>query len=243
MKYVLVWSDEFDYEGKPNPKKWTYDLGDLGVNKELQYYTDSEENSYVKDGNLTITMKKQKKDKNNYTSARLLTKGKFEFVHGKIEVMAKIPIQQGMWPAIWLLAQDASNWPDCGEIDIMEHVNTHNDRVAYAIHTNYNNHKENNAIGAKVDLENVGSDFNLYGVEITPTELIFFLDDKEIGVIKKEDVCKDLNEDEHWRAWPFTTPFHLILNIATGGWGGPPADDFVKDEMVIKYVRAYERIK
>ncbi len=242
-KYKLIWSEEFDYEGKVNPDKWTYITGDIGVNNELQCYTDSLENVLVKDNKLTITLKKQKKDLNDFTSGRIVTRGKMAFVTGKIEVKAKIPVQKGSWPAIWMLADDASSWPDCGEIDIMEHVVTHGDQVAYAIHTNHNNHTNNTAIGKKVPLANVGSDYNIYGLEITEDELIFFLDEKEIGVIKKSDVCKGLSKEDEWKAWPFTTEFHLILNIATGGWGGPVEPDFVSDKMEVEYVRVYQRVK
>lgn len=122
MVVKLVFSDEFDYEGKPDPAKWNYETGGHGWgNNELQYYTDSEENAFVKEGRLFIVGKRQKMGGNDYTSAKLVTYGKFSLKYGRIDVSAKLPKGAGSWPAIWMLSDSiqkgSKDWPLCGEID------------------------------------------------------------------------------------------------------------------------------
>ena len=98
-EYQLVWQDEFNYEGEPSPQKWNYDIGDHGWgNNELQNYTDSRANSFVKDGVLTI--RALKNNENHWTSARLVTKGKGDWLYGRFEVKAKLPAGTGTWPAV-----------------------------------------------------------------------------------------------------------------------------------------------
>lgn len=124
-KLQLVWSDEFDYEGLPDPTKWNYDVGGWGWgNNELQYYTrDSLGNARVENGLLTIELKQQSIEDRKYSSARLVTKGKGDWIYGRIDVSAKLPRGLGTWPAIWMLGSTTPlKWPDDGEIDIMEHV-------------------------------------------------------------------------------------------------------------------------
>jgi beta-glucanase (GH16 family) len=124
----LIWADEFDYTGLPDSSKWNYDLGGDGWgNHELQYYTSKRaENARVENGNLIIEARKEKWQNNDYTSARLLSKGKADWQYGKIEVRARLPKGTGTWPAIWMLGSNTPlKWPDDGEIDIMEHVGFH----------------------------------------------------------------------------------------------------------------------
>ncbi len=238
--YELMWSDEFDYQGAPNSNYWGYDTGFMGLNDESQYYTDSRENSNVDDGKLTITAKRQTKDNAEFTSARMVTKGKVDFTYGKVEVRAKLPGQHGMWPAIWLLPDGANSWPDCGEIDIMEWVSSHGDETSYAIHTNKNNHTiPGSGVGGHFDNPTFDSEFHTYGLEWTADKLTFSMDDQK-KTVTKEYLVRGLSEDEYWRAWPFDKDFHIILNVAVGGWGGQPNADFVEDEMVVDYVRVYQ---
>jgi beta-glucanase (GH16 family) len=120
-----VWSDEFNYDGLPDSTKWNYDVGGHGWgNNELQFYTQQRvENARVEHGNLIIEARKETWQGKNYTSARLVSKNKGDWQHGKIEVRAKLPSGRGTWPAIWMLASTTPlKWPDDGEIDIMEHV-------------------------------------------------------------------------------------------------------------------------
>ncbi len=241
--YELVWCDEFDYEGKPDASKWGYDIGDLGVNNELQYYSDSEENAYVKDGYLTMTAKAQQMGSNNYTSARMVTKGKADFTYGRFEISAKLPEQYGTWPAIWMLPDSSAGWPTCGEIDIMEHIYSHGTNTSYAIHTEQNNHTNNTSIGGKIAVPTYATDFNVYALEWTAEKLTFFVNDKVAGTILKSVVTAGLSEDEYYKAWPFDKDFHIILNIALGGWGGDPLSTFVEDQMIVDYVRVYQQNK
>jgi len=135
---ALVWADEFNTNGSPDTTKWGYDLGAGGWgNNESQYYTDRAENVIVKDGFLKITAKKEDYQGSQYTSARMLTAGKFDFKYGKVEVRAKLPEGGGTWPAIWMLGSNINSvgWPACGETDIMEHAGNRQGAVSSAMHT------------------------------------------------------------------------------------------------------------
>ena len=139
----LVWSDEFNYTGLPDSNKWNYDIGGWGWgNNELQYYTkDSLGNASVDNGLLTITLKKQAIEGRAYSSARLVTKGKGDWVYGRIDVRAKLPKGLGTWPAIWMLGSATPlKWPDDGEIDIMEHVGYNPGFIHATVHTKSFNH-------------------------------------------------------------------------------------------------------
>ena len=142
-EWALVWHDEFNYKGLPDSSKWSYDVGNRNGwgNKELEYYTYKKKaNARVEKGKLIIEARREKVDTFNYTSARLLTKGKAAWQYGKIEVRAKIPKGTGSWPAIWTLAENMKRWPDDGEIDIMEHVGFDPGHVHGTIHCKKYNH-------------------------------------------------------------------------------------------------------
>ena len=137
LKYDLVWSDEFNYEGIPDPEKWSYDVGGHGGgNDEYQFYTDGK-NCFVKDGHLVIEARKESYEGKDYTSAKLISKGKGDWLYGKFEVRAKLPYGKGNWPAIWMLSSDweYGEWPASGEIDIMEHVGNNLDQIHASVHT------------------------------------------------------------------------------------------------------------
>src|SRR5690606_15151789 len=132
-----VWSDEFNKNGKPDPAKWSYQTGGNGWgNNELQYYTEGD-NVNVEDGKLVITARKEAKGSNQYTSTRLVSKNKGDFLYGRIEVKAKIPKGVGSWPAIWMMPTTSTygGWPTSGEIDIMEHVGYDQDMIHQSVHT------------------------------------------------------------------------------------------------------------
>ena len=120
----LIWSDEFDTNGSPSSDNWTYDIGNGEYgwgNNEEQYYTRT--NATVTEGVLQINAKRELYRGSNYTSSRLKTQGRFSFTYGRVEVRAKLPEGGGTWPAIWMLGENITSvgWPECGEIDIMEH--------------------------------------------------------------------------------------------------------------------------
>jgi len=140
-RWRVVWSDEFEYVGLPDPAKWGYDVGGHGWgNKELQFYTERrKENARVENGRLIIEARRDAAENHRYTSARLVSKGKGDWTYGRFEVRAKLPSGRGTWPAIWMLpslkSYGESDWPDNGEIDVMEHVGFDPDVIHASAHT------------------------------------------------------------------------------------------------------------
>ncbi|MHA6249985.1 glycoside hydrolase family 16 protein [Pontibacter sp. CAU 1760] len=236
-----MWADEFDYTGQPDPTKWGYDIGGHGWgNNELQYYTNNQSNASVSDGKLTITAQKERKEQNFYTSARLVTKDKGDFLYGRIEVKAKLPTGRGTWPAIWMLPTDWAygGWPRSGEIDIMEHVGYDQNTVHVTVHTDAYNHMKGTQKGNKKYVETASTAFHQYRVDWTPNDIQGFIDDQLVFVFK--------NEGSGFAAWPFDKRFHLLLNIAVGGnWGGAQGIDATvyPQTMEVDYVRVYKLIQ
>ncbi|MGN7887166.1 glycoside hydrolase family 16 protein [Dyadobacter endophyticus] len=234
------WQDEFNYTGKPDPAKWSYDLGDHGWgNNELENYTDKIENAKVEHGNLVITAIKEPSGKQQYSSTRLVSKGKGDFTYGKFEIRAKLPKGRGTWPAIWMLASGNEygnkGWPDNGEIDIMEHVGFDQDRLHGNIHTKAFNHAIKTNKGNNVVVKGLSEDFHVYTCEWTPEAVTILVDGNAYFTFKKEAAYQ-------WPEWPFDKPFHLILNIAVGGnWGGQKGvdDSIFPQKMEVDYVRVY----
>ncbi len=242
--YNLVWSDEFEYSGLPDSTKWNYDIGGNGWgNNEKQFYLDkSLENSYVKEGKLHIVALKKDVENNNYTSAKLTTYKRFLLQYGKVEVMTKLPEGKGTWPAIWMLPKSLQTkeevWPLCGEIDILEHVGKDPNVVHTSLHTELYNFWKKNQYTHFEKLPDVFNDFHLYGIEWTPESIQFFIDNKLFyEAIKGENGKVTTNE-----GWPFEKPYYLILNLAIGGnWGGDIDDAIFPSEMLIDYVRIYQK--
>ena len=166
---TLIWADEFDKAGAPDPGKWGYDLGNNNGwgNNELEYYTNRPENVIVADGKLKIMLKKEAYNGYNYTSARLLSKGKFNFKYGRVEFKAKLPSGGGTWPALWALGSnvDTTPWPACGEIDIMEHVGNQQNRIFSTLH--YPGHYGGGGVSQSVVKPTVSTDFHVYSLEWT----------------------------------------------------------------------------
>jgi len=232
----LVWSDEFNISGLPDSKKWNYDIGNSGWgNNEKQYYTNRPENAEVRDSVLVITLKKENYGSALYTSARLKTKGKFTFTYGRVEVRAKLPTGRGTWPAIWTLGDNISSvgWPDCGEIDIMEHVGFDQDHIHSAVHNRASYGATISKGGQRI--QSASDDFHVYAMEWSSASMKFSVD----GI--NHYTYRPLNKD--WRAWPFDAPQFFILNIAMGGtWGGKWGVDpnFTESTMEIDYIRVYQ---
>lgn len=227
---ALVWSDEFDTPGAPNSNKWGYDLGASGWgNNESQYYTDRRDNSYVTDGTLKIVAKKEAFSSSQYTSARLLSKGKYSFKYGKVEVRAKLPVGVGTWPAIWMLGDNIStvSWPACGEIDIMEHVGRDLNKIISAFH--YPVFFGGNAKVATTMVPTATTEFHVYKLEWTPTTLQIFIDNQLFHTLPNSPSI------------PYNQNFFMILNIAMGGnLGGPIDPSFTSSTLEIDYVRVYQ---
>lgn len=206
----LVWSDEFNYNGLPDPAKWSYDVGGHGWgNKELQNYTDGrKENARVENGVLIIEARRDGNETNPYTSARLVSKGKGDWTYGRLEVRAKLPSGRGTWPAIWMLASQrnygTAYWPDNGEIDIMEHVGFDPDVVHASAHTKAYYHSINTQKTAKIRVESARSGFNVYAVEWTPEEIRWYVNDRQYFKFANE---RRGNPAADYRQWPFDKPF------------------------------------
>ncbi len=239
---TLVWSDEFDYEGLPDPARWSFDTAGNAWgwgNNELQCYTAGElRNAEVKDGILTITAQREDRDGFRYTSARLVTRGHGDWLYGRVEVRARLPAGRGVWPAIWMLpsGETSGGWPSGGEIDIMENVGYDPATIHGTIHTEAYNHLKGTQRGASTEVPGCSEGFHLYAVEWEPDEIRFYADGKHFFTFP--------NEGATYREWPFDKPFHLILNVAVGGsWGGQHGvdDSVFPAVMAVDWVRIWQK--
>ena len=257
--YELVWSDEFDYEGKPNPEFWKFEKG-FERNKELQWY--QEENAYCKDGILTIEARKEKKpnplystDKNDwrnsrktieFTSSSIQTKGKKEFLYGRFEIKAKIPLAGGAWPAIWTLGTKME-WPSCGEIDIMEYYRIDNEphilaNAAWGTDKRYDAKWKTKAIPFKYFLnknKDWGNEFHVWRMDWDEHSIKLYLDDELLNEIP---LSQTVNGTFGRNLNPFNQPHFLLLNLAIGGQqGGQPDLSAFPMKYEIDYVRVYQQ--
>jgi beta-glucanase (GH16 family) len=235
----LVWADEFEVEGLPDPARWSYDVGGHGWgNQERQFYTQGRpENARLRDGRLVIEARQERWQGRDYTSARLVTKGKGDWTYGRIEVRAKIPAGRGSWPAIWTLASTTPlHWPDDGEIDIMEHVGFDPGVVHSSVHTKAYNHVARTQRTGRVSVPDCQETFHVYAIEWDRKAIRSFVDDREYFRFAREDGGRDV--------WPYDTPQHLLLNVAVGGsWGGQRGVDRASLPYLfeIDYVHVYQQ--
>ena len=243
-KWQLVWADEFDYNGLPDPAKWRYDVGGDGWgNQELQYYTERRnKNAQVENGLLIIEARRERWKGSQYTSARLITKGKGDWTYGRFEVRAKLPAGRGAWAAIWMLpsVEEFGPWPNGGEIDIMEQVGFEPQLVHASVHTKSYHHSLGTQKTAQIEIPTAPTEFNIYAVEWTPEEIRGYVNQQQFFTFKNERLT---NPAADYQQWPFNQPFHMILNIAVGGtWGGARGVDqrIWPQRMEVDYVRVYQ---
>ena len=231
---TLVWSDEFDGNGTINTNKWTYEIGGGGWgNQEVQSYTNSLNNVYKENGILKIKVIKE--SNNSYTSGRIITKNKFDFKYGRVDIRAKLPTTAGTWPALWMLGQNINSvsWPECGEIDIMEQFVNKNS-VSSTLHWfNPDNVNSDNPLGQASyggDIaDSTFDEFHVYSLNWTSSTLSFSLDGVEFFTTGNSG------------SLPFNQNFFLIFNIAMGGTNGGTIDpDFTTDAMEVDYIRVYQ---
>lgn len=231
---TLVWSDEFNYNGLPDPEKWDYEEGFIR-NREPQYYTrERPENARVEGGNLIITAIREDYNEAEYTSASIITLGKYEFTYGRVEVRAKLPAGRNVWPAIWTLGVNRGDvgWPTCGEIDIMEFWGTSPNSVSANVHTKDYNHTKGNGRGGKIEVSKPWENFHVYAVEWYTDRLNFYFDDNLYYSCPKKG--------EGIGEWPFDAPQYLLINLAlTRGKEGID-DSAFPTEYLIDYVRIYD---
>jgi beta-glucanase (GH16 family) len=224
-----IWAEEFDLPGSPDATKWTYEIGTGNNgwgNDEKQYYTNRSVNSSVQGGVLRITAQKEDFQGSAYTSARLISKGKFEFKYGKVEIRAKLPQGGGTWPAVWMLGNDISSvgWPACGEIDIMEHVGNQQNRIFATLH--YPGRSGGNADGNSRLITNASTEFHIYSLDWSANTIAMFVDGQLIHSVKNTGSI------------PFNKNFFFILNVAMGGnFGGAIDPAFSRSSMEIDYIR------
>ena len=234
---VPSWSEEFNYTGLPDTTKWNYETGGDGFgNHEKEFYTKAK-NAVVKNGVLHILAKKEKIDSMNYSSARMVTKGKAEFLYGRFEIKAKLPAGRGFWPAIWMMPvkENYGEWPASGEIDIMEQVGFAPDTIHISTHTRDRNWMKNNGETSVIFVKEATSSFHIYRIDWTPEGIIGFIDGRKI--------FQHVNDKKGPGNWPFDKPFFLILNVAVGGdWGGKFGidDNIFPAQMEVDYIRIYK---
>ncbi|MDQ8204787.1 glycoside hydrolase family 16 protein [Pelagicoccus sp. SDUM812003] len=240
--WQLVWSDEFEVDGLPDPEKWGYDVGGHGWgNKELQYYTESRaKNARVQDGLLIIEAHQEPFQGSDYTSARLVTRDTANWTYGRFEIRARIPDGLGTWPAIWMLPVDwnlgSGNWPDVGEIDIMEHVGYDVGTIHASAHSKAYQWQIGTQKTGTIELDDATSAFHTYVLEWTEDVIRAYVDDTLYFEYE--------NEHSGWEAWPYQRDYYLILNVAFGGaWGSAKGldPDCLPKAMEVDYVRVYQQ--
>ncbi len=244
---TLVWSDEFDENGPINPEKWFHQTklpeGDSWWGL-LQHYTDQISNSYVENGHLHLVAKKEPYEDQGvvkqYTAARL--NSKFTFAYGRVEVRAKLPKGIGTWPAIWMLNKNidedgaywynqgfgTTKWPNCGEIDILEHWGKNQDYVSSAVHngSSYGDIVKN--LGGR-NINDASDQFHIYTLVWTKEKMVFSVDD----VAHYQYAPSNKNSD----TWPYDSEYYLILNIAIEP---DIVSSFSESSMVVDYIRIYQ---
>ena len=227
--YQLVWSDEFNGTSV-DTTNWNFEKGASGWgNHEQEFY--QSQNASIEDGNLVITGKKEDVEQSHYTSSRMTTKGKHEFLYGKIEARIKIPLAQGFWPAFWMLGAniDSVDWPRSGEIDIMEHINA--DSLLFGTpHWDSAGH-----VMRGDTLTYSPSGYHVYAIEWDSTSLRWYVDGQQYHELNIKDSISNTEE--------FHRPFYILLNFALGGdWPGQKIDDAkLPAKMYIDYVRVYKK--
>jgi len=257
--WSLAWSDEFDGPAGafPDPKKWTYDLGDGGFgNQELEDYCapgsakapcDPKVPNAAMDGRGRLVIAAARSADGKWTSARLKTAGLAQFRYGRVEARMRLPYGPGLWPAFWMLGVDVSSagWPACGEIDVMENVpgdvpgGLGVDTIKGTLHGP--GYSGVHGVGKVVKLPGgarVDDEFHVYGALWSPGKVAFYIDDwtRPYFVATKKDLPKGAS-------WAYDHPFFLILNLAVGGsWPKNPTDATPNPaKMLVDYVRVYRR--
>ncbi len=232
----LIWNEEFDGKTLDNAS-WNYETGGGGWgNNELEFYTNSPKNSFITKGYLVIEARKEVVGSNNFTSARLQTKGKQEFTYGRMDIRAKLPKGQGIWPAIWMLGSNISTtpWPACGEIDIMELLG-HQPAKTYGTMHWGNVGSASIHIGGDYTLsnENFSDKFHVFSIIRDENKIEWYVDDIKFFTGNISQVTGNN---------PFDKPFFFILNVAVGGaWPGNPDNNTVfPQRMIVDYIRVFE---
>ena len=235
---TLVWSDEFNAETL-NTNNWSYDVGDGCPNcgwgnNELQYYT-SGENLTFSEGKMIIEGRKEQTQGKNYTSTRLLSLGKKEFKFGRVDIRAKLPKGQGIWPAFWMLGANFKSvgWPACGEIDIMEFKGHEETRVHSTIHYKFGNNARNTTASLLND-KPLPDEYHVYSMDWQQDKIRMFVDDKLIAEYNPQSIVGP--------GHPFNESFFFIINLALGGnfSGNPNETTYLPQWLFVDYIRVFQ---
>ena len=244
--WQLVWSDEFNgaANAPPDPAKWTYDLGNNNGwgNRELETYTKDPTNAHM-DGKGNLVIRAEPAPTTGavpvYTSARIKTQGLFAAGPGRVEARLKIPAGNGLWPAFWMLGNTFNNrnWPQCGEIDIMESIGKEPSMNHGSLHgPGYSGSKPKTAFYTLPDGQKFADDFHTFAIDWTSASVTFYVDDTAYNTVRDTDIPAGTQ-------WVYDQPFFLLLNVAVGGnFAGPVGPETVfPQEMLVDYVRVYKR--
>ncbi|KAK7237841.1 glycosyl hydrolase family 16 protein [Aureococcus anophagefferens] len=274
-RWKLVWHDDFDYDGPPDPRKWGFQtscnrwIHDTD-HAELQHYTSGRrENAWVEGGVLRVTARREPWGDHAYTSARLHTKLKGDWLYGRIEVCARLPpARRGLWPALWLLPTDSKygRWPRSGEIDLCENIGWQPAGTIHtSVHTAVHNHRERTHSHAATTVADAHDKFHVYSLVWRPTQLLLCIDGETVHSFERGEApvrrSKESpgDDDASSRAsgdsgatrgaepectdWPFDQRFFLLINLAVGGtWGGKHGvdDAALPASLEIAYVRVFQ---
>lgn len=244
--YTLLWNDEFEDENL-NMDIWNYEPHEPGwTNQELQEYTTSTDNVFLKDGRLIIKAIKttDASGKDYYTSGKVTAQNKKDFMYGKVVVSAKVPRGQGLWPAIWMMPKVQEfygEWPKCGEIDIMEVLGNQVDTAYGTVHYGEPHAQQQGTYVLKNG--SFADEFHEFSIEWEPGEIRWYIDGNLYKTVNDWFTAVDGEEEKPYPA-PFNQPFFVQLNLAVGGtWPGNPDEttDFSKAEFEVDYVRVYQK--
>ncbi|MFM9909146.1 MAG: family 16 glycosylhydrolase [Chitinophagaceae bacterium] len=236
--YTLAWNDEFN-NNQIDLSAWTFEQGKNNGwgNNELQNYTGSSENAFISAGNLVLEARRESAGSANYTSARMITKGKKVFKFGRIDIRAKSPKGKGIWPALWMLGNniDAVSWPACGEIDILELLGHEPNKIYGTMH--WGASVSSHASKGTSYVSNMGSfdqQFHVYSIIWVQDSIKVLIDDQTFFQFSKTDVGS--------ATYPFNADFFFIFNIAVGGnWpGSPDSTTEFPQRLVVDYVRVFQ---
>ncbi|MAB84988.1 MAG: hypothetical protein CL856_03895 [Cryomorphaceae bacterium] len=236
----MVWSDEFN-QTSLDMNSWNYETGGYWFNNEIQYYRGGTANTALQNGKLVITAKKETYQNREHTSARLTTEGKVEYKYGRIDVRAKLPKGQGIWPAIWMLGDDMSSvgWPACGELDMMELLGHEPHKIHgsinYGPQGNSWAHTKTTSYSLPVSEGDFSDKYHVFSVLWEENSIKYYVDDNLYATYNPNNIAGG-------QAWRFNHPFFFILNIAVGGdWpGNPDPTTIFPQQMLIDYIRIFQ---
>jgi Glycosyl hydrolases family 16/Calx-beta domain len=234
---TLVWQDEFSGD-QLDETSWQHEIGTGNNgwgNNELQFY--QPQNTFLHDGHLLIEARRESVGGRNFTSSRIITRGRREFRYGRIDIRAALPEGQGIWPALWMLGRNINQigWPACGEIDIMELVGHQPGRIHGTAHfgASFAQHQESGGSTALSGGRKFSEEFHVFSIVWRENSITWLLNDQPFYSLSSQDVGA--------APWPFNQPFFFIFNVAVGGnWPGAPDNTTVfPQRMIVDYVRVF----